>query len=400
MWISDVRLVLPNGIIENGALRIDNGRIAHIIEGSATGGEVISAQGLTVIPGIIDLHGDMLERDIEPRPRARFPIEVAAHELDKRLAATGITTAYAAVSFAWRKSDLRTQENAIAIIETLNRMKHTLLTDCKIHARFEVNNPETVPILEDLLRRGLVDLVSIMDHTPGQGQYSDTTRYTTFLKEWLGFTDEQLGPIYERIEEKVEVIQSQPRDWTLAKAIIDTALAHGVIVASHDDDTLEKVETQHQMGVTIAEFPINIATAQAAQKRGMHIIMGAPNAYRGESNTGNMSAMDGIRAGVVDILATDYYPAAMLQSAWKIAREGVLSLSDAIRLVTANPADAVGLADRGRIAVGCKADLVLLEDGDAPRVRATLRDGEVIYSDVHGARLWQALARSVELAEG
>jgi alpha-D-ribose 1-methylphosphonate 5-triphosphate diphosphatase len=397
MWISHVRLVLEDRVVERGALRIVDGRIAAVIEGDAPGGDVVSAHGLTAIPGIIDLHGDMLERDIEPRPRARFPIEVAAHELDKRLAATGITTAYAAVSFAWRKSDLRTQESAIQIIETLNRIKHTLLTDCKIHARFEVTNADTVPVLEDMLRRGLIDLVSIMDHTPGQGQYSDTTRYTQFLKEWLGFTEEQLAPIYARMAEKIEVVQTTPRDWSVVRAIVETALAHDVVIASHDDDTVEKIDAQHKMGVTIAEFPINVDAARAAQARGMHIIMGAPNAYRGESNTGNMSAMDGIRAGVVDILATDYYPAAMLQSAWKIARAGVLPLHEAVRLVTANAAAAVGLTDRGRLAEGCAADLVLLEDGETPRVRATLRKGEVIYSDVHGVRLWQALSEPMEM---
>jgi alpha-D-ribose 1-methylphosphonate 5-triphosphate diphosphatase len=391
-------MVLPDRVIERGALRIVDGTIEAIIEGDAPGGNVISAHGLTAIPGIIDLHGDMLERDIEPRPRARFPVELAMHELDKRLAATGITTAYAAVSFAWRKSDLRTQESATQIIETLNQIKHTLLTDCKIHARFEVNNADTVPLLDGMLRRGLIDLVSIMDHTPGQGQYSDTERYTQFLKEWLGFTEEQLAPIYARMAEKIEVIQTQPRDWTLAQAIINTALAHDVVVASHDDDTVEKVNTQHGMGVSIAEFPINIDAARAAQSCGMHIIMGAPNAYRGESNTGNLSAMDGIRAGVVDILATDYYPAAMLHSAWKIAGSGVLDLPAAVRLVTTNPADAVGLTTRGRLAAGCAADIVLLEDGETPRVRTTLRNGEVIYSDVHGTRLWQTLATQVEMA--
>jgi alpha-D-ribose 1-methylphosphonate 5-triphosphate diphosphatase len=398
MWISDLRMVLPDRVIERGALRIIDGTIVTIIEGNAPEGSVISAHGLTAIPGIIDLHGDMLERDIEPRPRARFPVELAMHELDKRLAATGITTAYAAVGFAWRKSDLRTQEGAIQIIETLNQIKHTLLTDCKIHARFEVNNPDTVPLLDSMLRRGLIDLVSIMDHTPGQGQYSDTERYTQFLKEWLGFTEEQLAPIYARMAEKIEIIQTQPRDWSLAKAIIDTALAHDVVVASHDDDTVEKVETQHTMGVSIAEFPINLESARAAQARGMHIIMGAPNAFRGESNTGNLSALDGIGAGVVDILATDYYPAAMLHSAWKIARSDVLDLPAAVRLITANPADAVGLTTRGRLAVGCAADIVLLEDGETPRVRATLRNGEVIYSDVHGTRLWQTLADNVQMA--
>ncbi len=398
MWLSDLRLVLVDRIIERGALRIEDGTIAQVVEGGPPTADAVSGRGLTAIPGLVDLHGDMLERDIEPRPRARFPVELAMHELDKRLAATGVTTAYAAVSFAWRKSDLRTQESAIEIIRVLNRIKHTLLTDCKIHARFEVNNESTVPVLDDMLRRGWVDLVSIMDHTPGQGQYNDTERYVTFLKEWLSFTEEQLAPVYARIAEKVEIQRAAPRDWTLAKAIIDTALAHDVKVASHDDDTEEKIATQAEMGVTIAEFPINLAAARAARARGMHTIMGAPNAFRGESNTGNLSALEGIRAGVVDILGSDYYPAAMLQTPFKLARAGVLPLPEAVRLVTLNPARAAGLHDRGQIAAGQRADLVLVEPGDEVRVRVTLRDGEAIYLDAHGARLWQALPTPADLA--
>jgi alpha-D-ribose 1-methylphosphonate 5-triphosphate diphosphatase len=400
MWFSELRLVLADRIIERGALCIEGGIITAVIEGGAPVADAFSGRGLTAIPGIIDLHGDMLERDIEPRPRARFPVALAMHELDKRLAATGVTTAYAAVGFAWRKSDLRTQETAIEIIRVLNQIKHTLLTDCKIHARFEVTNPETVPILDDMLRQGWIDLVSIMDHTPGQGQYNDTTRYTTFLKEWLGFTDAELAPVYSRIEEKVEVMAVTPRDWTLVKAIIDTALAHKVVVASHDDDTVEKITAQANMGVTIAEFPINIASAEAARARGMHTIMGAPNAYRGESNTGNLSAMDGIRAGVVDILASDYYPAAMLQTPFKLARNGVVPLPVAIRLVTLNPAQAAGLTDRGQIAVGQRADLVLVEPDEEVRVRVTLRGGEAIYMDAHGARLWQSLPTPADVTVG
>jgi alpha-D-ribose 1-methylphosphonate 5-triphosphate diphosphatase len=400
MWLSDLRLVLADRVIERGALCIEGGIITAVVEGDVPVSNAFNARGLTAIPGIVDLHGDMLERDIEPRPRARFPVDLAMHELDKRLAATGVTTAYAAVGFAWRKSDLRTQETAIEIIRVLNRIKHTLLTDCKIHARFEVTNPETVPILDDMLRQGWIDLVSIMDHTPGQGQYNDTTRYTTFLKEWLGFTDAELAPVYSRIGEKVEVMAVTPRDWTLVKAIIDTALAHDVVVASHDDDTVEKITTQANMGVTIAEFPINIASAEAARARGMHTIMGAPNAYRGESNTGNLSAMDGIRAGVVDILASDYYPAAMLQTPFKLARNGVVPLPVAIRLVTLNPAQAAGLTDRGQIAVGQRADLVLVEPDEEVRVRVTLRGGEAIYMDAHGARLWQALPTPADVTVG
>lgn len=392
MWLTELKIVMPNGVIERGAINIESGKIVEIVEGDMRG-RGLNAVGLTLLPGLIDLHGDMIEQHIEPRPRALIPIEPAMHDLDGRLAANGITTAFASVSFAWRSSDLRRQESAIAIIKTLNAIKATLLTDCKIHARFEVNNPDTVQILIDLLEHQQIDLVSIMDHKPGQGQYRDTTRYIQFLTEWLGFTQDQIAPIYNRIDEKIAEMQEQPRDWDVVRDVVRTARAYGIPIASHDDDTPEKVRDQAEMGVKISEFPVNIEAAQAAHEHDMYVVMGAPNAYRGSSNTGNLSAFETVKAGLVDILATDYYPAALLQAAYKLVREGVLPLHDSINLISSNPAAAVGLADRGRIEVGLKADMVLVEEGLHPRVRATLRDGHPIYWDAHMARLSQFAAQ-------
>ncbi len=388
MWLTDLKIVLPDRIIERGAINIENGKIARIVEGDMRG-RGLSVVGLTLLPGLIDLHGDMIEQHIEPRPRAMNPIEPAMIDLDGRLAANGITTAFASISFAWRSSEIRKQENAIAIITTLNRIKPKLLTDCKIHARFEVNNPETVKVLVNLLELKQIDLVSIMDHKPGQGQYSDTNRYVQFLTEWLGFTKEEIAPIYVRMNEKIIAMKEEPRDWAVVQEVVRAARQFGIPIASHDDDTVEKVRDQAEMGVTISEFPVNAEAAQAAHDHKMSVIMGAPNAYRGSSNTGNMSAFDAIKAGLVDILATDYYPAAMLQAAYKLAHEGVLPLNESINLVSANPAKAVGLSDRGRIEVGLNADLILVEEGMYPRVRATLRNGEPIYWDAHMARLSQ-----------
>lgn len=395
MWLSDLRLVLPDSILENGALLIEDGRIVEIREANAPS-TALSLRGFTAIPGIIDLHGDMLERDIEPRPRAEFPVEMALHELDKRLIGTGITTAYAAIGFAWRSSDLRTQEKAVEMIRVVNDMRDVLLADFKIHARFEVNNPETVPILTDLLERKQIDLVSIMDHKPGQGQYGDAKRYVQFLTEWMDFTQEEVEPIAERINQRIGEIREAERDWSVVRDVLRVARDYRIVMASHDDDTVQKVHDQADMGVTISEFPVNLEAAHAARERGLHVIMGAPNAYRGGSNTGNLSALDAIKAGVVDILATDYYPAAPLQAAFKLAQTGILSLPESIKLVTANPADAVGLHDRGRLAPGCRADIAILEEGTYPRVRATFRRGALVYSDSAALRFLQPTTISVD----
>jgi alpha-D-ribose 1-methylphosphonate 5-triphosphate diphosphatase len=382
MWLTDAQLVLPDGVMR-GALRIEDGRIAEIVEGAPDAADVVPLNGWTILPGIIDLHGDMLERDIEPRPGALFPVELALYELDKRLAAAGITTAYAAVSFAWQQNDLRSQEKAQEIIRVINAKAPELLVDMRVHARFEVTNPATAPILEALIDAQQVHLVSIMDHTPGQGQYKNIPKYVDFMTRWLGFDPSKIGvDIVDRITNAIEEKVAEPRDWAIVAEVARLSRQHNIPLASHDDDTLEKVTEQHALGVTISEFPVSEEAARAARERGMYTIMGAPNAYRGASTSSNLSARDAIRKGLVDILATDYFPAAMLHSAFLLARNGELTLPEAVKLISQNPADAMGLHDRGRIAVGRRADLVLVEaTGDHPRVRGTLRAGVPIYRD-------------------
>jgi alpha-D-ribose 1-methylphosphonate 5-triphosphate diphosphatase len=394
MWLTDLKIVLPDQVLERGAVNIEDGRITEIVEGDMRG-RGLSAIGLTLIPGVIDLHGDMLERDIEPRPNAFFPVDMSLYELDKRLAGAGITTAFAAVGFAWHQSDLRTQEKAIEIIRVINAKRDHLMVDFRVHARFEITNPETAPILEGLLAEKLVDLVSVMDHTPGQGQYSNLERYVDFMEKWLGIPRELLEENAKaQMVERMQEVAETPRDWDIAAAVCSLALKYGIPIASHDDDKVDKVNKMHALGVTISEFPVTIEAAQYARRQGMYTIMGAPNAYRGGSNTGNLSAVSAIKAGVVDILATDYYPAAMLQSAFKLAREGVLPLHESVKLIAENPAAAVGLHDRGKIALGLNADLVLVEEAsDHPRIRAVLRQGHPIYWDAHMARLSQLMAQ-------
>lgn len=387
MWLSNAKLVLPDQVLENSSLRIEEGLITEIIDGPAPE-KIPSLAGLTIIPGLIDLHGDMLERDVQPRPSARFPTEIGLLELDKRLAGAGITTAYAAISFAWHGNDLRSQESATEMIETLNRLNDDTLVDMYVHARFEVTNPTTGPILRDLLERKLVQLVSIMDHTPGQGQYSNIDRYLNFMHKWLGMDMDMLGVSKEEILEKMKANMQeqakQPRDWSIVQDVIATAQEHDIPIASHDDDTAAKVNEQARMGITISEFPVSKEAARAAKDHGMAVIMGSPNAYRGKSTSNNLSALDAIADGLVDILATDYYPAAMLHTAFKLSHDNVMPLHESIKLVSTNPAAAMRFTDRGRIAIGYSADLVLVHETTSfPQVRGTIRKGCPIYWDSH-----------------
>lgn len=393
MWLSDLKIVTPDAVIERGSLLIEDGKIADIIEGPAPI-NVPSLQGLTLIPGMIDLHGDMLERDVQPRPSARFPTELGLFELDKRLAGAGITTAFCAISFAWRNNDLRSQESATEMIETVNRMNSQTLVDMRVHGRFEVNNTETAPILKGLLQRGLLQLVSIMDHTPGQGQYKDVDRYLNFMHRWLGMDISVLGTsredILERMKSNILEYAEAPRDWDVIAEVLKVAIEYGIPVSSHDDDTADKVRLQAEMGVSISEFPVSLEAAQAAHEHGMWIVMGAPNAYRGQSTSNNLSAMDAIEVGLVDILATDYYPAAMLHTTFKLAKQGVLPLHESVKLVSTNAAKAMSMTEHGSIEIGKAADLVIVAEAeDFPRVHGTIRAGNPIYWDNHLASLSQ-----------
>jgi alpha-D-ribose 1-methylphosphonate 5-triphosphate diphosphatase len=390
MWFSDLRLILPDRVVERGALQIEGETIVQVIEGPppADASDVFSADGLAAMPGIIDLHGDMLERDIEPRPGARFPVPLALYELDKRLAAAGVTTAYASISFSWTKSDLRRQDNAQKLIEAVNAQRDELFVDHKVHARFEIVNPDTVPILQRLLAENQIQLVSVMDHTPGQGQYRNVDKYVDFMSKWLGFDPTQVGDdLMERVKRSIITNAEIPRDWEIVRAIAESAHRHYIPIASHDDDTEEKVNTLKEMGITISEFPVTLEAAQAAKARGMHVVMGAPNVSTSE---GNLSARDGMRARVVDILATDYFPAAPFQAALLLADQGELPLHESVKLVTQNAAEAMNLDDRGRLEAGYLADIVLFDDiSHHPRVRATLRQGLPIYWDSGMMRLAQ-----------
>ena len=185
----------------------------------------------------------------------------------------------------------------------------------------------------------------------------------------------------DELRAQVQELQSRPKSWEVVNQVAEIAKQRSIPLASHDDDSVEKVEFVSSLGTTISEFPVSLESGHAAKARGMHVIMGAPNALLGKSNTNNLSALDGIIAGVVDILAADYHPAALLQAAHSISSKEILPLPEAINLISLNPANAAGLVDRGSLAVGKLADLVLVEMGEYPRVRATLRGGKPIYWD-------------------
>jgi alpha-D-ribose 1-methylphosphonate 5-triphosphate diphosphatase len=392
MWLSDFRLVLADRIIEHGAVRIEDGAIVAVREAPVAGGD-IEGGGLILMPGMIDMHGDMIEREMEPRPNVKMPMEMGLRDLDRKLANSGITTAYAAVSFspASTYGHMRSYEHTSAMIRAIGEYRDQLLIDHRVHARFEVTFPAALSVVQELIAEGSVQLISLCDHTPGQGQYRDFELQKASYAKNKGITLEQAA---QALEEKIRERKATTGDLNATlKAIAQYCALHGVPLASHDDDTVEKVVLMQQLGANISEFPVTIEAAREARARGMVNAMGAPNALRGMSYSGNLSAREAHAAGVLDLLAADYHPSAMLPAVLVLAKSDPGGLPAAARLTTLNPAKALGLEDRGEIALGKRADLVIADDRGVGHVRMAISQGRVVYSDGSVGAVHSQLAR-------
>ncbi|ACM26085.1 alpha-D-ribose 1-methylphosphonate 5-triphosphate diphosphatase [Agrobacterium rhizogenes] len=378
MWLSNFKLVLPNEVVDQGSIRIEDGVIAEI-RTEQVSNATFDGGGRLLMPGFVDLHGDMIEREIAPRPNATMPIDFGIHELDKKLAAAGVTTAYAAVSFATESvyGHVRSLETTSAVIKGISSLRDHLLIDHRVHARYEITNIGAAPTLERLLEDGVVDMVSLTDHTPGQGQYNNIEAYVLSMSERRSMSREAAEDVVAR---RIAMRQDPDIERKL-RDIVRLSLKHKLSLASHDDDSAEKVAEMHDLGVTISEFPVTLPAAEEARRRGLWTLMGAPNALRGQSMSGNLSALDAAKAGLLGIIAADYHPAAFVPAIFKIAEVASGGLPAAVAMATANAARSAGLTDRGEIAIGQKADLVAVEHGAVHRIRATFRNGRVVYSD-------------------
>jgi alpha-D-ribose 1-methylphosphonate 5-triphosphate diphosphatase len=378
MWLGNFTLVLPDEVVDAGSVRIEDGVIAEI-RPEPVAGAVIDGGGRLLMPGFVDLHGDMIEREIAPRPNAQMPIDFGIHELDKKLAAAGVTTAYAAVSFATESvyGHVRSLETTSAVIEGINRLRDNLLIDHRVHARYEITNVGAAATLERLLKADEIDMVSLTDHTPGQGQYNNIAAYVASISERRAISEEMAAEIVQ----KRIAMRNNPQIEVRLKEIVSLSLQHGLSLASHDDDSVEKVAEMFDLGVTISEFPVTLPAAEEARRRGLWTLMGAPNALRGKSMSGNLSALDAAKAGLLTVIAADYHPAAFVPGVFELADVSEGGLPAAVAMATGNAARSAGLTDRGEIAVGQRADLVVVEKGDVHRIRATFRAGRFVYSD-------------------
>jgi alpha-D-ribose 1-methylphosphonate 5-triphosphate diphosphatase len=377
--IENAQVVTPTGSIPSGTIGVQGDTISYIGKsGGKHQGLCIDATGLMVLPGFIDLHSDAIEAEIQPRPGGRFPLEVALMELDKKLSSCGITTMYHCVSFsASDKNEIRHPENALQIAAKLNQMSENMMIRNRIHARYEIIDRDTASLLEDLIQKEMIHFFSIMDHTPGQGQFSSLENF----KVYYGTVDHMSDGEVEQLAQR-RIQARKNLDQTHVLKLTDLCRTHGIPMASHDDDTTEKVKWVHGLGIGISEFPVTLEAARKARELGMHVLMGAPNIVRGKSLTDNLSGRDAVQQDLCNLIGSDYSPSMILHALFVLDRLMAAPFSDLVNMVSHNPAKAIGLADRiGSLSEGCLADLVLVDaSGSVPRILKTFVAGKSVYS--------------------
>ena len=369
--LTNARIVTADTVI-HGHLVLHGELIAEIGEGPARTGQ--DMDGDTLIPGLVELHTDHIEGHFMPRPKVLWNKMAAIQAHDTQIAGSGITTVFDALRVGTDENATLTADEMVEMGEMIGRAvnEERVRADHYIHLRCEVSAADVLAGFAGLAGNPLLKLVSLMDHAPGQRQFADLGAYRTYYQKKLGLSDTAFESFSsKRLAESTEFSDRHRRD------IAEICRERGIALASHDDATVAHVDEALASGMSIAEFPTTLEAASASRAAGLHVLMGAPNIVRGGSHSGNVSAIDLLRLDLLDILSSDYVPFSMLQAAFHLADIGAAGLPEAIRLVTLNPAEAVGLTDRGAIAVGRRADLVRIRNhpGEPPVVRTVWRQG-------------------------
>jgi alpha-D-ribose 1-methylphosphonate 5-triphosphate diphosphatase len=373
--LGNARIILADRVIEQGWVAMADGRIAEYGEGKAPAGSE-DAGGDLIMPGLIELHTDHLEAHYVPRPKVFWDPTAAVVSYDGQLATSGITTVLDSLR-VWREDGAEEVDGRAGILAaaiSVAREENLLRADHFLHLRCEIPMPSVVEEAKELIGRPDVRLMSLMDHTPGQRQFRDEVKLRDYYRgKGGGRTDAELDVLFERRF-------AYQKTYAAANMREIVALAHEyrIPLASHDDTTEENVTDAVRDRVAVAEFPTTIEAARGLHQAGIGILMGAPNVVRGGSHSGNIAAVALAREGLLDILSSDYIPSSLLMAAMQLPREvPAIDLASAVRTVTKTPAKAVGLADRGEIAVGKRADLIRVHIArDIPVVRSVWREGQ------------------------
>ena len=373
--MGNTRIVLADRVIERGWVVLADGRIAEIGEGDAPSASE-DARGDLLMPGLIELHTDHLEAHYVPRPKVFWDPIAAVISYDGQLATCGITTVLDSLR-VWREDgveDVDGRAGVLAAAISSAREADILRSDHFLHLRCEVPMPDVVEEAKELIGRPDVRLMSLMDHTPGQRQFRDEVKLRDYYRgKGGGMTDAELDLLFKRRFDYQRAYAANNM-----RAIVALAQQYGIPLASHDDTTDENVTDAIRDRVAVAEFPTTMEAARGLHGAGIDILMGAPNVVRGGSHSGNIAAVDLAREGLLDILSSDYVPSSLLMGALQLPKQvPAIDLAAAVRTVTKTPAEAVGLTDRGEIAIGKRADLIRVHVArDIPVVRSVWREGK------------------------
>lgn len=371
--LENAEVVTANAQFRGYVIAVE-GRIVEAGEGRAPE-RGLDLGGDFLLPGLVELHTDHLETHFMPRPKVEWPAMSAVLAHDAQVVASGITTVFDALRVGNDYDDekfgarMRRLANAVAEAKArdLTRAEHFL------HLRCEISCSDVVEEMEPFLTDPQLKLVSVMDHTPGQRQFTDVSRWKIYYATKKGASEAELE---ERIARRREIYLKYGD--ANRRAIVERCRMHGIAIASHDDATVAHVEESVHFGMNIAEFPTTHEAANASHAAGMRVLMGAPNVVRGGSHSGNVSARALAENGVLDILSSDYVPASLLMGAFALRDVAAIDgLPGAMRLVTKTPAEAAGLHDRGEIEVGKRADFIRVRlSEDHPVVREVWREGK------------------------
>lgn len=348
------RIATPGENVQERWVVVRDGLIATVGEEPPPGAHRIDLGKVDLIPGIVDLHSDCLDDRIQLRPTNRQPIEAALLALDAEAATHAITTQFVCASFEDDPVGHRSTESAAEIVRAVVDWREHLRVDTRVHLRYELTS-ERLELVRELAALDTVGLISYMDHSPGQGQFTSERAWRAWYARRFEGDEAALDDLIARRRARQGGVEARRAE------LAELALGSAATLASHDDDTVADVERSAELGSSIAEFPVSALAAAAASAAGLGVVMGAPNAQRGRSHMDGLSARRALSAGHLDALASDYHPGSLIAAAYQLAAEDVCEWADAVALVSCGPARIAGLSDRGRIAPGQRADLAAVE---------------------------------------
>jgi alpha-D-ribose 1-methylphosphonate 5-triphosphate diphosphatase len=376
----NARIVLRDEVVQ-GVVVMNNGVIASVDTGSTAVSQGHDLEGDYLMPGFVEIHTDNFERHLMPRPKVHWAEIPALLAHDAEVVASGITTVYDALGVGDADPESvrgKTWNEVLKALEDCTQ-KNLLRADHYLHVRCELPAPNTIDLFEPFRNHPRLSLISLMDHTPGQRQWENIEQaqiYFTGKKGWsLEKFEKQVG-----LSGELQAKYAKPQ----REYFVGYCKEHGIAMASHDDTTTAHVLQAHAEGASMSEFPTTLQAAHKARELGMQNVMGGPNVVRGGSHSGNVCASELARHGLLDILSSDYVPSSLLSAVMRLVRERILTLPQAVALVSDHPAQATGMLDRGRVEPGLRADLIqvrtinMTDDKQHAVVRGVWRAGRQV----------------------